>query len=89
MVVRPDLIRINSPMARLWRERGHNAATLAAAVNVSASHIYNLAAGRSKPSYDLVQALCAELQCRPDELFPQLAGNGEEVTGCAGDAATY
>jgi len=49
-----------------------DAKRFAEACNLSLTYVYDLAAGRRKPSADTLARICLVLDKRPEELFPDI-----------------
>lgn len=64
--------RLQSSLAKAWRAKDMNAPQLAEALGLSPTHIYDLAAGRRRPSTKVLAQLCAFFNMTPQELFPEL-----------------
>lgn len=64
--------RLQSPLARAWRAKGMNAPQLAEKLGLSPTHVYDLAAGRRRPSAKVLAQLCQFFGMPPQELFPDL-----------------
>lgn len=63
---------LQTPLARAWRSKGMDAKRFAEACNLSLTYVYDLAAGRRKPSADTLARICLVLDKRPEELFPDI-----------------
>lgn len=59
-----------SPIRRRREALGLKPAQVAAAADISVQHLYNLEAGRPRPSLDLARRLAGVLGVSVDELFP-------------------
>jgi len=70
--------RLESPLARAWRAKGLNATRVAEELGLSPTHVYDIAAGRKRPSTKLLAELCQFFDMQPQELFPELFASRKE-----------